>query len=219
MLAETLLGVGHPLVAVLRASLTAVDQVFAVAASQAVAVILLYEKAPFGLPLALGSGLVQFALGCQLAVLASRRRDICRGLIIAGRGRLALAGVERERRRLGDARLRARLADSLDDLADLSVGPRFEHHIGAPLVRVQVLRPVVPELREVGRLLRADHASVRGVALIEWLVTSGESPLYGAELQPLLRELGRARYLLELENGPDDLSHRCVIVRGVHRAG
>jgi hypothetical protein len=193
--AEVLLGVSHPLVTVLRASLIAVEQLVAVAASEAVAVILFCERAPFGLPLAIASGLVQVALGCRLAMLASRRRDICRQLIIAGRERLALAEVERERRRLSDARLQTRLARTLEDAADAGAGRHFEPRI-TPLLHVHVLRPVGPQLRETARLLRGNGASVRGVALVEWLLTSGESPFYGAQLQPLRRELGRAQYLL-----------------------
>ena len=193
-----LLGVGHPLVTVLRASLTAVEQILAVAAVEAVAVPLFCEQAPIGLPLAVASGLVQVALGCRLAMLASRRRDICRQLIIAGRERLALADVERERRRLGDARLQTRLARTLEDFADAGAGRHFEPRI-TPLLHVNVLRPVGPQVRDVARLLRGNQASVRGVALVEWLLTSGESPLYGAQLQPLRRELGRARYLLSAQ--------------------
>jgi hypothetical protein len=35
------------------------------------------------------------------------------------------------------------------------------------------------------------------VALIDRLLHSGASPLYGSEVEPLRRELGRARYLLK----------------------
>ena len=194
--AEALLGLGHPLVTVLSASLTALEQVLAVAASQAVGAILLYEQVALGLPLVIASGFVQTALGCRVALLASRRREICRGLIIAGHERLALADVELECRRLGGARLRSRLARSIEEVADIGAGRRFDLRIGPPLFHLRVLRQVAPELREVGRLLRDDRASVRGVALVEWLMTSGESPLYGAQLQLLRQELGRARYLL-----------------------
>ena len=200
--AEALLGASHPLVSVLWASRAAVEQVFAVTASEAVGVILVYEKARFGLPLAIASGLVQVVLGCQLALLASHRRDICRKLIIAGRERLPLADVERERRRLSDARLQTRLARTLEDVADAGAGRHFEPRV-TPLLHVHVLRPVGPHLREVARLLRGDCASVRGVALVEWLVTSGQSPLYGTEVQPLSEELGRARSLLIQAGGRD----------------
>jgi hypothetical protein len=194
--AEALLGAGHPLVTVLRASLTAAEQLLAVAASLAVAATLLYEKSSFGLPVVVGSGVVQLALGCRLAVMASRRRDICRELIVAGRECLALAGVELERSRLSDARVRDRLARSFEDVADVGLGRRFEPQVGPPLLHSRVVRSVVPELHELARLLRADAAPVRGVALVEWLLTSGESPLYGPQRQHLREELGRARYFL-----------------------
>jgi hypothetical protein len=194
--AEALLGAGHPLATVLRASLTAAEQLLAVAASQAVAAILVYEGSSFGLPLIIGSGLVQVVLGCRLAVRASRRREICRELIVAGREWLALPAVQLERSRLSDARLRDRLASSLEDIADVGLGRRLEPQVGPPLLRVRVLRPVAPELHELARLLRADPAPVRGVAHVEWLLTSGESPLYSPHPQHLREELGRARYFL-----------------------
>ena len=193
--AEALLGAGHPLVSVLRASRTAVEQVFAVTASGAVGVILFCETAPFGLPLAIASGLVQVGLVCWLALLACRRRDVCRQLIIAGRERLPLVDVERERRRLSDTRLQTRLARTLEDIADAGAGRHFEPRI-TPLLHLHVLRPVAPQLRHLAQLLRGDGASDRGVALVEWLVTSGQSPLYGTQLQPLSEELGRACSLL-----------------------
>jgi hypothetical protein len=54
---------------------------------------------------------------------------------------------------------------------------------------------VAPDLREVASLLRGDPA-VQGVALVEWLLTSPATPLYGSELEPLRAQLKRARYLM-----------------------
>jgi hypothetical protein len=59
-----------------------------------------------------------------------------------------------------------------------------------------VLAAVEPQLRELARSLHADGAGVRGVALLDRLITSGSSPLYGARVEPLRDELGRIRYLL-----------------------
>jgi hypothetical protein len=63
------------------------------------------------------------------------------------------------------------------------------------LADARVIRATAPELREVAGLLRAGPPA-QGVALVEWLLTSPATPLYGAEVDPLRQELGRARYLL-----------------------
>jgi hypothetical protein len=38
------------------------------------------------------------------------------------------------------------------------------------------------------------------VALVEWILTSAATPLYGQSIEPLRQELGRARYLLTLRS-------------------
>jgi hypothetical protein len=195
-MADGLLGTGHPLVAVLRASLTAIEQVLAVAAVQAGDLSLLYEKAPIALPLAVAGCVVQLALGCRLALLMAQRRDVCRELIIAGREQLPLTAVERESRRLREPRRRARLARSIEQVANNAERRRAEPNRAPPLCRIRVVRPVAPQLHEIACQLLSDAAPLRGVALMEWLLTCGESPLYGAQLEPLRQELGRARYLL-----------------------
>ena len=58
------------------------------------------------------------------------------------------------------------------------------------------MRGVAAELREIARLLRSGNAALRGVAHVESLLTSGESPLYGVQVELLRDELGRARFLL-----------------------
>jgi hypothetical protein len=195
-MAERLLGGGHPLATVLRSSQTAIEQVLAVAAVQAGDLSLLYEKAPFALSLAVAGCVVQVALGCRLGLLVSRRRDLCRELIIAGLEQLPLADIERASHRLRDARRRARFARSIREVADIAERGKAEPTPAFPLVRIRVLRAVAPELQEIAWQLLSDAAPVRGLARVDWLLTSGESPLYGAQIEPLRQELGRARYLL-----------------------
>lgn len=48
----------------------------------------------------------------------------------------------------------------------------------------------------IAALVYANDTAVRGVAHIEWLITAGQSPLYGTDVGPLREELTRARYLL-----------------------
>jgi hypothetical protein len=195
-MAEVLVGASHPLVGVVHGLKTARDQVLVVAAIQMVAAILLYEKAPFAVPLVIAGGVVQATLGCRLAVLRSRKRDACRELIIRGGDWLPLAAVERESRRLRSVRRQARFARGLEEIADIADRRRFQSPGAAVVCHVRVLRPVVPQLREIACLLLSGGAAVRGVALVEWLLIFGDSPLYGTQVEPLRQDLGRARYLL-----------------------
>jgi hypothetical protein len=64
-----------------------------------------------------------------------------------------------------------------------------------PLTDVRVIRATAPELGQAASLLRSDPG-VRGVALVERLFTTLDTPLYGREVEPLRQELRPARYLL-----------------------
>ena len=65
-----------------------------------------------------------------------------------------------------------------------------------PLFTARVIRPLAAQLSEIAGLLREGSPEVRGVALVERLLTSGGSPLYGTNIDLLREELRRARYLL-----------------------
>lgn len=194
--AEALLGVAHPLVGLLRRSQTTVERMLAVAAVQLVACILLYGGVPSALPLAIAAAVVQIALGLRLAVLRQSRRDLCLELIIGGVSRLPLGAVEREWRRLEDPRHLARLARSLRDVVDLAGRPLARIPSSRPLFDVRVVRLVRPQLLELAGLLATNAPPLPGVALVQRLMTSAVSPLYGADVEPLRQELRRARYLL-----------------------
>jgi hypothetical protein len=193
--AKGLLGASHPLAVLLHSWENAVEQVLAVAAVQAAGGALMCGGAPFGLLLALAAAVVQIALCWRLALLVTVRRDLCLELIIEGRGGVPLAAVERERRRL-DPRRQARLARSLEELVELADRWPTRPAQPRPLFDSRVVRQVAPQLRETAGLVRAGDPPAPGVALVERLVTSGTSPLYGAEVEQLRQELGRARYLL-----------------------
>jgi hypothetical protein len=194
--AVALLGAAHPLSIVLRRLDTVVEQSVSVAAAQLVAGVLLYRGAPFAPALAIAAAVVQIVLALQMAVLVQSRRDRCRELIIGGESRLALRAVDVERRRLEDPRLLARLARTLDDMADTARRSLPRHPASRPLFDVRVIRAVEPQLREIAALLRTDAPCVRGAALVERVLTCGDSPLYGADAEPLRWELRRASYLL-----------------------
>lgn len=196
--AEALLGAGHPLVAVLRQFETTYEQLIAVSAAQAAGVVFLLGHHEFGLSLALAALVLQLALGCRLALLRMSRREGCLELTVEGHRGLRLACFEQERRRLLDPRKARQLARSIEEVvrtADHSV-PRAAR--ARPLFDGRVVRPVAPELRQIGAPLRGDRPSLQGVAAVEQLLTGPHTPLYGSEVTPLRQELRRVRYLLSV---------------------
>jgi hypothetical protein len=194
--AGALLGLGHPLVGVLYACHITGDEIVVVGAVQVAAVVLLFANAPFALALMVAAAVVQLALGTRFAMLRAYRRELCLDLVIGGRERLPLAVLERELRRLRDPQFQARLARAVEDFADIADHDRREIGLGPPVYDRRVLAAVEPQLRDLVRSLRADAVAVRGVALLDRLITAGTSPLYGGRVGPLRDELGRIRYLL-----------------------
>jgi hypothetical protein len=194
-LAEAWLGAEHPLIDALDRFDIACRQLVSVTVVQGGAVFLLCGGWRIGVSIVLAAGVVQVVLGCRVGALRAARRDLCRELIIAGDGGLPLPSVSDLSRRLSDSRTQERLARSIDGVVRAAVRPRMFPGEPRPLPDARVIRAAAPELRQVALLLR-DSPDVRGVALVEWLLSSPATPLYGFELQPLRRELWRARYLL-----------------------
>ena len=172
------------------------DEIVVVAAVQVAAVVFLFVEAPFALALMVAAAVVQLALDTRFAMLRAYRRELCLDLVIGGRERLPLAVLERELRRLRDPQFQARLARAVEDFADIADHDRREIGLGPPVYDRRVLAAVEPQLRDLVRSLRADAVAVRGVALLDRLITAGTSPLYGTRVGPLRDELGRIRYLL-----------------------
>jgi hypothetical protein len=191
--AEVLLGAGHPLVAVLYACEATVEGIAGIAVVQVGALALWWGNASYARALAIGAGVVQVALGLRWANLRVQRRELCLELVSGGREHLPLAVVARERQRLNDPRHQAQLATSLEHLAAMPVQRRERQR---PICSRRVLAGVASELRDIAARLRAGGVNLRGVALLDHLVTSGSSPLYGEEIGALRNELARARYWL-----------------------
>jgi hypothetical protein len=194
--AAAILGTDHPLVDLLRATRTTVDQAVAIAATQAAGVGLLLTDHPWGLELLIAGTVAQLALGLRLLVQIETRHDVCRDLIIEEHAAHGVLVLERERHRLLAADRRQRLAQSFEELAATAARPLPRVPASRPYFNVRIVRPVAGELREVGSLLRSDTASVRGVALAERLLTFPGSPLWGTEAIALTEELARIKYLL-----------------------
>jgi hypothetical protein len=198
-LAETFLGGSHPLVGVLRQSEAALEQLVSVSVVQAGAVVFWARGLAVGLSLVIAAAICQVALLCRVAALSARRHDLCLELVVEGGARLPLPCLKRLRRRLLDRRRLDQLARSVDELVDEAARRVILPGAPRPLAHPRVIRAAAPLLRQLASLLREDSPDVRGVAMVEWLLTSPATPLYGTEVEPLRRELGRARYLLGLE--------------------
>ncbi len=172
------------------------EWIAAVAAVQLGALALWWVNASYARALALGAGVVQVALGLRWASLRVQRRELCLELVIEGREYLPLAAVARECRRLGSPQGQAQLAMCLENLADIATRKPCRGERQRPIYSWQALAATEPELRGVVARLRAGGVELRGVALLDRLITSGASPLYGERVGPLREELSRGSYLL-----------------------
>jgi hypothetical protein len=201
-IAETSLGGAHPLVAALRRLATAREQLISVSAVQAGALVLWTGGWALGAPVAIAAAACQLALGCRIAALRGTRHGECLQLVIEGGSRLPLRCIDRVCRRLLDRRRRDQLARSVDELVDEAHRRYITPGAARPLAHRQVIRATAPELRRVAALTRGDAPGLRGIAMVEWILTSPATPLYGIEIELLRRELGRARYLMTLDPSP-----------------
>jgi hypothetical protein len=140
---------------------------------------------------------VQAALACDLALLAGRRSLCARDLIVEGRADLPLPVVQRERTRLLDPARRAALADALEQIRRTAVRLVPGPPDARPLFHPRVVAAVDPQLAVVARVLRTEGAGVRGIAMVQRLLTDGASPLYGESPGALCEELRRIMFRLE----------------------
>ena len=188
--AAALLGERHPLVGVLGRIETTGGQLVVVAAAQAAGLALWWLQMAPGMAVTIAALGSEAVLGCRLFLLHQRRREECVALIAEGRDDLPLHPVVRERRRLASPRYRKQLASAVEELA------RPQSFSARPPLDARVVGPLRPQLHELAQQLPRDDVSARGVALLELLISSPTSALYGAEPDRLRREVGRVRYLL-----------------------
>jgi hypothetical protein len=192
--AATLLGDRHPLVVTLEQLEASRGQLALLAAVHAAGLALWWAAVPLGVALVVGAIGAEVLVGCRLFLLLEERRNGCRALIATGREDLPLAAIARERARLAAPQHQEQLAQAIARLMPLArrPGPAVTAHAS---VDVQVVRQVAVELLELMWMLRMRHVSARAVALVEQLLSSPGSPLYGDDADLLRRELGRVRYL------------------------
>lgn len=193
--AEAQLGPAHPLVALLASLQTSVEQMCVVAAAAVIVSAFLLSERRSPLALRIGAGAAEVI---PIARWVARRvavRDVCLDLVIENRRGVHIRVLERERRRVAERRHRATLARSIARLVEDAQRPPTPRVL--PMFNVRVVRSVAPELCAIAERLLAAAPAVPGIAPMEQLLRNGVSPLYGSEVEPLRRELGRARVLLE----------------------
>jgi hypothetical protein len=203
--AERLLGQEHPLVKLLRARRTATEQLLVANVAAAAGVGLLLGGLPVGLAVIIGAIPLQLYFGIRLLVLRERRRETCDELIVAGSAPQSLATMEQEGKRLANARHRRQLAGSIEQIAAITRGTYRLPPSAAPHFNVHLTANVLPELDQIAALLRSETADIGGVVLVERLLSSAGSPLYGTSEPALREELARVRYRLQAsDHGPAD---------------
>jgi hypothetical protein len=186
------LGDRHPLVATLARLETSMEQLLCVAAVHA-ASLGLWAEGWVGPELVAGVIVAEVVLGCRRAVLHAQRRDLCLDLIVQGNESLPVAAVAAERARLLAPRHQEQLARTLERI--VRPEPVYSVLVTArPVVHARVVNELAPDLDELMQLLRGQQLSARGAALVERLISSPMSPLYGRDPDELAHELGRIHY-------------------------
>jgi hypothetical protein len=189
---SAVLGPDHPLTRAIDAVERVRKQSVAVAAVLVGSLADLSAGAVWAAALALSATVVLLGLIFAIAAFRQRERDRALDLILEGRERVPIAPVQRERRRLGAPRTKRRMACTIEGMLEQTMKPPAPCARSArPFFRVAVVASVADDLHAICQLLRTDHASVRGVALTERLLTDGRSPFYGNEAALLIEELHR----------------------------
>ena len=195
--ASAVLGSDHPLARATDALDSVVRQSLAVAAVLVGSIIDLLAGLTWAATLAASAAIVLVGLTVIATACRQTQRDRALALILEGRENVPVAAVQRQRRRLLDPRTRATLARNLAVMIEQASTRRgFQACRICPLFDRAVIRAVADDLRAVIRLLGSDHAPVRGVAVVEHLLTDAFSPLYGNQAEPLRQELHRIGHLL-----------------------
>jgi hypothetical protein len=185
------LGSGHPLTRALEASRRAVHQLAVAGAVLVGAGTAAAAGGAVAPSLLIAAGIAVIGFGCRLALLADQTRLEARNAVIDGRDRVQLPSVRAECRRLADPLVHERLAQWVQALGN----PR-DADTPAGRWTGAAVREVGPQLCEIALLLGTGHTGIRGVAMLERLLSNGAAPLYGDDPRVLAEELGRIRYHL-----------------------
>jgi hypothetical protein len=195
--ASALLGSDHPLARATEALDSVIRQSLAVPAVLVGNVIDLMLGRTWAATLTASAAIVLVGLTAIAGACKQTQRDRALALILQGRESVPIAAVQRQRRRLLEPRTRTTLARNLAIMIDQASTRRGLLACGiCPLFDRAVVRAVADDLRAIVQLLDCEHTPVRGVALVEHLLTDAFSPLYGNQAEPLRQELHRIGHLL-----------------------
>jgi hypothetical protein len=195
--AAALLGDDHRLVRTLDLLAVLRRQLLLTCLAVAVGAVAIAGDAAWAPAVIAAAAFVTLILVLAIAALRSLKHMLALELIIDGRGNLPLRALEREHQRLSSPQTQTSLARALERVVTTAAAwPRIQR-TARPVFDVRIVRAATPLLLAVTELLRARPAEPRAVARIEHLLTAGGSPLYGQELDELLRELELIRRELE----------------------
>ena len=200
--ATALLGERHPLTVALTRCDSVLVHLCVLVLVHAAGLVLWWRSPEVGVPLVAGAVVAELGLSGWWLLLVQERRGACLGLIAAGEEALPLIALARERERLNSPRHQAELARSIARLITRASVSDFTRTARAP-IHPRVLRESAAELDEIQRQMEAGDVSARAVALVEQLLSSPTSPLYGTDAGELKRQLGRVRYLASQRGMPD----------------
>jgi hypothetical protein len=191
------LGLDHPLTRASRALDATVRQLLVVVGMLVGGVVAAVEQAGWGREVAIAAGLVLVAFAFAALIRAQTRRDRALDLILEGRESLPVSVIQRQRRRLARPRTRRSLAKTLEAMIDETLHIRpMALRSARPLLHRPLIAEAQADMRATAGALRHEDPAIRGVALVERLLSRGESPLYGRDAAALRSELARARALL-----------------------
>lgn len=194
--AQALLGADHPLTRALERQRLALEHAVVVGALLTASAIALLAGVADAVSLVLAATMVEVALVSRAALLATTRRFEVLDLISEGRGALPIPAVLQTRARLLDQNHRRRLAASLRALGTASQEPIQTHPPTRVLLNARVVAAVASELDAIAELVQTDHPSLRGIALMERLLTDATSPLFEKDIELVRQQLRRVRFLL-----------------------
>jgi hypothetical protein len=194
--AARLLGSVHPLARALDRRTSLHLEMLVVGVLLGGSLIAFASGASSAMPVGLAAGFLAVLTWFRLMLLRMWIHGLVLELFVAGRGRLPLAEVQRERGRLLDVRRRRLQAQWLQRVADgRDLGFGLPGRV-PPLISARLAAGVRTELLEVGVALTADEPGVAGLALLEQLAYEPWSPLFGEDVRATREALSRVRFLL-----------------------
>ena len=182
---------GHPLLHASEAVAYTARQCLHVAAVLTGSLIALVQSDRWAVSLAYSAASVLIVLTGLLFAHVQRERDCAIELILEGRDGLAIAPVQRQRKRLLAEGTREHIIAELEDALHQVRRASTSFSLTPPRFERAVVTAVTDELHDVVRLLGDGGCSTRVIASAERLVEQATSPLYGQDVNALRDELRR----------------------------